>query len=104
VRLLTVTGPGGVGKTRLALDVAHVLAERFDGGAAFVPLAGLARIEPVDPDAVSPAGETDGDPAAEPVFGAIAKAVEVREQPGRSLGGSVIDRLDGERWLLVLDI
>jgi predicted ATPase/DNA-binding SARP family transcriptional activator len=103
VRLLTITGPGGVGKTRLALEVARVLADRFDGGAGFVALAGLARIEPLDPEAVSPAGWTDGRPTAEPVMGAIANAVGVHEQPGRSLGSLVIDRLDEERLLLVLD-
>jgi predicted ATPase/serine/threonine protein kinase len=38
VRLVTVTGPGGIGKTRLALQVASGLVERFPGGAHFVPL------------------------------------------------------------------
>jgi predicted ATPase/DNA-binding SARP family transcriptional activator len=103
VRLLTVTGPGGVGKTRLALEVADVLAERFDGGVAFVPLAGLARSPLVDPDPVSSAEYSDADRAGEPVLGAIAEAVGAREQPGRSLGDAVIDRLGEERWLLVLD-
>lgn len=39
-RLLTLTGPGGVGKTRLALEVAHQLQTSFDHGACFVPLIG----------------------------------------------------------------
>ncbi|MFZ0523533.1 MAG: protein kinase [Candidatus Acidiferrales bacterium] len=41
VRLMTVTGPGGIGKTRLGVEVASGLAERFPGGAHFVPLSPL---------------------------------------------------------------
>ncbi len=41
VRLLTVTGAGGVGKTRLALEAARTLSARFAGGAAYVDLAGV---------------------------------------------------------------
>ena len=39
VRLMTVTGPGGIGKTRLAVEVASGLIERFPGGIHFVPLS-----------------------------------------------------------------
>jgi predicted ATPase len=42
VRLVTVTGPGGIGKTRLAVQVASGLVERFPGGAHFVPLASIS--------------------------------------------------------------
>jgi predicted ATPase len=42
VRLITITGPGGIGKTRLALQVANSVAEAFPGGAHFVPLSSLS--------------------------------------------------------------
>jgi predicted ATPase/serine/threonine protein kinase len=42
VRLVTVTGPGGIGKTRLAAQVASALGERFPGGTYFVPLSSLS--------------------------------------------------------------
>ena len=41
MRLVTLTGPGGIGKSRLALELAHRLAPQFSGGAVFVPLAAL---------------------------------------------------------------
>ncbi len=41
VRLLTITGPGGIGKTRLALEMAGGLVEHFRGGIYFIPLAPL---------------------------------------------------------------
>ena len=42
VRLITITGPGGIGKTRLAVEVASGLAETFPGGIHFVPLSPLS--------------------------------------------------------------
>ncbi|HMD31522.1 MAG TPA: protein kinase [Candidatus Acidoferrales bacterium] len=42
VRLVTVTGPGGIGKTRLAVEVANGVAERFPGGIHFVPLSPIS--------------------------------------------------------------
>jgi predicted ATPase len=48
-RLLTITGPGGVGKTRLALEVADRLAHRFSGGGAFVGLADVHEVSLVPP-------------------------------------------------------
>ena len=41
VRLVTITGPGGIGKTRLAIEVATELCKQFSGGTFFVPLAPL---------------------------------------------------------------
>jgi len=48
VRLVTVTGPGGIGKSRLAVEVASGLVERFPGGIQFVPLSSLR-----DPDLIA---------------------------------------------------
>src|SRR5262249_42577262 len=47
VRLVTLTGPGGIGKTRLALAVGERLGKRFDGGVVFVPLAAVTAPEQV---------------------------------------------------------
>jgi len=48
-RLLTITGPGGVGKTRLSLEVAYQLQETFGHGACFVSLAGTSAPEFIIP-------------------------------------------------------
>ena len=83
VRLLTLTGPPGVGKTRLALAVAGDLGEDFGGRVCFVPLA------PVDdPDLVLPA---------------VALALRVPEGGGRPLPERLRLALGGRRLLLVLD-
>jgi predicted ATPase/class 3 adenylate cyclase len=81
VRLVTITGPGGAGKSRLALEVAGVAAVERP-----VQLVGLAPIS--DPDLV---------PAA------IARVVGVRESPEHPLMDVVGDALSGTGTLLVLD-
>ena len=65
VRLLTLTGPGGVGKTRLAIEVGNQLIDGIPDGVVFVPLASLR-----DPSLVAPT---------------VARACGVRESAGRSL-------------------
>jgi predicted ATPase/DNA-binding CsgD family transcriptional regulator len=82
-RLVTVTGPGGSGKTRLAAEVARRAAGRYADGAWLVELA------PVQ------------DPAQ--VAGAVAAALGVRDQPGVPAGGAVARVLARQQLLLVLD-
>ncbi len=83
VRLLTMTGPGGIGKTRLALQAAAELLDDFADGVFFVPLAPLS-----DPDRVLPA---------------IATALNVHEERERSLADRLRDVLSAKQLLLVLD-
>jgi non-specific serine/threonine protein kinase len=85
VRLVTLTGPGGVGKTRLALAVAAApeIASAFPAGVRFVDLAPIAE--------------------ASLVLGAIAHACGVREVAGDMLAVRLAMRLRHERALLVLD-
>ena len=67
-RLLTLTGPGGVGKTRLALEAARQLREEFSHGVYFVPLAGVRAPEFIIPAIADTLGltlVTAGDPALE---------------------------------------
>ncbi|HZO24576.1 MAG TPA: tetratricopeptide repeat protein [Chloroflexota bacterium] len=83
VRLLTLTGPGGIGKTRLAIEVARRLAEDRRMAVVFAELAPIA------------------DPALVPH--AIAGAVGVRERVDRPLLETLTDVLRTARLLLVLD-
>jgi len=82
-RLVTLTGAGGIGKTRLALAVAAVLVDQQLDGVWLVELAALS------------------DPAL--VAGAVAQALGVREEPGHPLLTTLIDYLKGRKLLLVLD-
>ena len=59
-RLVTLTGPGGSGKTRLALEIAAELVERFDGGVFWVPLATVTDPELVEPTIAQALGAQTG--------------------------------------------
>jgi len=83
VRLLTLCGPGGTGKTRLALQVAAELLDDFPDGVVFVALASIS-----DPALVMPT---------------IAKALGVLEAGDQPLLARLIDTLRDQRLLLVLD-
>lgn len=83
VRLLTLTGPGGVGKTRLAVKVGATAGDLFADGVVFVPLA------PVSDTAL--------------VLAAIAQALGVGERSDVSLFEAVTLALRGQRMLLVVD-
>ena len=83
VRLLTLTGPGGTGKTRLALQAAAEVAEDVPDGVWWVSLAPLR------------------DPAL--ALDAVAKALGVRERPGVALEETLADSLAAKRALLLID-
>jgi predicted ATPase/DNA-binding SARP family transcriptional activator len=83
VRLLTLTGPGGVGKTRLALVVAASVASDFRDGAHWVELAGVAR--------------------ADDVPWTIALALARTPMPGEDVVGALRRWLGTKRLMLVLD-
>jgi diguanylate cyclase (GGDEF)-like protein len=82
-RLVTLVGPGGIGKTRLSLAVAGAVADDFADGAVFVPLA----------DATS----------AALVVSALAQALDVAAVPGQALLDTVREHLVDTSTLLVLD-
>jgi predicted ATPase/class 3 adenylate cyclase len=81
-RLLTLTGPGGTGKTRLSLQLAAEITERFRDGVFFVPLGGI------------------DEPAL--VLPTVAQALGMPD-PGGGVLDRVADQLAGKQVLLVLD-
>ena len=87
VRLLTLTGPGGIGKTRLALSVVEGLRSAFADGVCYVPLAALS-----DPGLVLPV---------------VAQALGLHEAGAPAAQPPLLDRLQdllaAQQLLLVLD-
>ena len=83
VRLVTLTGPGGVGKTRLAVAVGERLRDRFDAGVVFVPLDRTTR--------------------PEQVVAGIARAMGAGQAGTESPLQVLVEQLGGDRWLLILD-
>ncbi len=83
IRLLTLTGAGGSGKTRLAIQVATDLIDAFHDGVWWVELAALS-----DPQLVPQA---------------VAKALGLRESPTQSLSETLVQALQAKQLLLVLD-
>ena len=82
-RLVTLTGPGGVGKTRLALHTAAAIADRFPGGVVLCELAPVGR--------------------PEAVVGAVASSLGLDDRAGRDLSTRIVEYLRGMPTLLVLD-
>ena len=82
-RLVTLTGLGGVGKTRLALEVASRLADEFPDGVWLFELAAVT------------------DPAAVP--DAVAAVLGITQQPGKTVSESVAAALEGRIRMLVID-
>ncbi len=83
VRALTLSGPGGIGKTRLAIRLACEVVPGFPDGAWLVELADTA--------------------SAELIPRRVAATFGVREEPGRPLLGTLTEALRGRRLLLILD-
>jgi predicted ATPase len=82
-RLVSLAGPGGIGKTRLAIETALAMASRFPDGVWFVDLASLS-----DPSRVARA---------------VADVLEVKETPGEIAIDSLCEALGERRLLIVLD-
>ncbi len=82
-RVLTITGPGGVGKTRIVIEVGRVLAPEFLDGVSFVALADVTEAEDFVP--------------------ALAAALDVKEAEGRTLGEGILSLIGDKKALLLLD-
>jgi predicted ATPase/DNA-binding CsgD family transcriptional regulator len=82
-RALTLTGPGGIGKTRLALRLLAEMADEFPGGTWFVELGDVRQ-----PDQV---------------VSRVAAAIGIAEEPGRALLETLADALRPRQLLLTLD-
>ena len=82
-RLVTLLGPGGIGKTRLAVQVANSIVDQFVDGVVFVALASVH-----DPELV---------------VGAVAEALGIQEMGSRALADRLRARLQGADLLLLLD-
>jgi non-specific serine/threonine protein kinase len=82
-RLLTLIGPGGIGKTRLALAVAEQIKLNFADGVAFVPLSATT--------------------SADLVVNTIAVALDIDGVSEDSLAQQIVDQLQGQRRLLIVD-
>ena len=83
VRLVTLTGLGGIGKSRLAVAVGEQLADRFEGRTAFVPLAAVTQPELVLPG--------------------VARAVGAKLAGAGSPLEAIVEYFGDDRWLLILD-
>ena len=82
-RVVTITGPGGVGKTRIVIELGRQLASEFLDGVAFVALADVT--EPAD------------------FLPALADALDVKEAEGRTLGDGIVSLIGDRTALLLLD-
>ena len=82
-RLVTLTGSGGIGKTRLAIEAGLRSLDRFRDGVRLIELAPV-----VEPDAV---------------LGAVATTLSVRPQPGSTLLESIVEWCHGRQLLLIFD-
>jgi diguanylate cyclase (GGDEF)-like protein len=82
-RLVSLVGPGGIGKTRLSLQIARGRTDDFADGVRFVSLGST-----MDPALVAPA---------------VASALGVRQSPGKSVRESLVSSLRDKEMLLVLD-
>jgi predicted ATPase/DNA-binding SARP family transcriptional activator len=86
-RVVTLCGPGGVGKTRLALELSRRLSDRYPDGVRFCDLSTSRRPSQVDRAAAAAVGVPDAAP----------------RHPGDQLADQLVDRLASRRLLLVLD-
>lgn len=82
-RLITLTGPGGCGKTRLAVELGRRVVDRFDGGVHLIDFAPLS-----EPDLVAHT---------------LARSLRIQESGHGSLITLLVERIAGQRMLLILD-
>jgi predicted ATPase/DNA-binding CsgD family transcriptional regulator len=93
-RALTLCGPGGIGKTRLALRLGRMLADRFPDGTWIADLADA------DLDASGAASTASGPPSA---MGLVTAALGIRAEVNRDLADTLTEALRPRTMLLILD-